>query len=40
VNDRTIRQQDVGGLIRAIRTLVDARGDESWVDRVMYRPPA
>jgi len=38
VDDLTIRQQDFGGQIRALVTLVAQHGDESWIDRVMYLP--
>jgi hypothetical protein len=34
VNDRTIRQGDFGGQIRALRALVEERGDEDWADQV------
>jgi hypothetical protein len=40
VDDRTIRQNDIGGLIRALVAFVEQYGDESWVDRVSYLPPA
>ncbi|HEY3111413.1 MAG TPA: hypothetical protein VGL23_21835 [Chloroflexota bacterium] len=36
VDDRTIRSDDVGGLVRALVALVAARGDEDWRDRVVY----
>jgi predicted nuclease of predicted toxin-antitoxin system len=39
-DDHTIRQQDYGGQIRALRALVAQYGDEPWVDRVMYLRPA
>ena len=40
VVNRTIRQRDFGGQIRALLAFVGQYGDESWVDRVMYLPPA
>jgi predicted nuclease of predicted toxin-antitoxin system len=40
VNVRTIRQQDVGGLIRALRALVEEHGDEDWQDQVGHLRPA
>ena len=40
VIDRTIRQQDFGGQIRALRRLVQERGDEDWQDQVTYLQPA
>jgi predicted nuclease of predicted toxin-antitoxin system len=40
VNNRTIRQQDVGGLIRALQALVEQFGDLDWADRIMHLPPA
>src|SRR4051794_15137825 len=36
VNVRTIRQQDRGSQIRALRALVEQSGDEPWVDRVLH----
>jgi predicted nuclease of predicted toxin-antitoxin system len=39
-NARTIRQEDLGGLIRALRALVEAHGEEPWTDRTMYLRPA
>ena len=36
VDDRTITQNDVGGLIRSLQRLVEQLGDVSWEDRVMY----
>ena len=40
VNVRTIRQGDYGGLIRALRALVEERGDEDWHDQVAHLRPA
>ena len=40
VNGRTIRQDDVGGLVRALRRLVEEQGTEDWTDRVIHLPPA
>ena len=40
VKNRTIRQQDFGGQIRALRALVEAHGEELWADRTMYLRPA
>jgi hypothetical protein len=40
VDEYTIRQQDFGGQIRALRALVAQYGDELWIDRVMYLPRA
>jgi len=40
VKSRTIRQHDVGGLIRALRAMVEAHGEELWTDRTMYLRPA
>ncbi len=39
VDERTIRQHDFGGLIRALRALVERHGDEPWTDRMMYLSP-
>jgi predicted nuclease of predicted toxin-antitoxin system len=36
VDERTIRQADVGGLVRALRSLVRVHGHEPWLDRVVY----
>ena len=36
VDERTVRQADVGGLVRALRSLVEQHGDDVWVDRVVY----
>jgi hypothetical protein len=36
VDERTIRPDDAGGLVRALLTLVRDRGDEDWRDRVVY----
>ena len=40
VNSRTIRQNDAGGLIRALRALVEERGDEAWQNQVAHLRPA
>lgn len=40
VNNRTIRQHDFGGQIRALLRLVEERGDEDWQDRVEHLRPA
>ena len=40
VNVRAIRQGDYGGLIRALRALVEQRGDEDWHDLVGHLRPA
>ena len=36
IDDRTIRQADVGGLVRALRRLIQESGDEPWMDRVVF----
>jgi hypothetical protein len=36
VDERTIKQADVGGLVRALRALVALHGGEVWLDRVVY----
>lgn len=36
VDEKTVRPNDVGGLVRALRRLIDAAGAESWHDRVVY----
>ena len=40
VSSRTIHQGDCGGQIRALRRLVDERGDEDWRDQTTYLRPA
>jgi hypothetical protein len=40
INVRTIRQSDYGGLIRALRALVKARGEDNWQDQIGYLQPA
>ena len=40
VDDRTIRSDDVGGLVRALRRLIREQGDDNWIDRVQYLPRA
>ena len=37
VDERTVRQQDVGGLRRALRRLVEQESGVTWIDRVVYR---
>jgi predicted nuclease of predicted toxin-antitoxin system len=36
IDDRTIRQSDVGSLVRALRRLIQDSGDEPWMDRVVF----
>ena len=36
VDDRTLRPNDVGGLVRALRALEPAEGARDWQDRVVY----
>lgn len=36
IDDGTFRQDDVGGVVRALRTLVAEHGDEDWKDRVEF----
>lgn len=40
VDERTIRSNDVGGLVKALSEFVQAHGDEDWTDKVMYLPAA
>jgi hypothetical protein len=40
VKNQSIRQQDFGGQIRALRALVEEHGDEDWRDQVAYLRPA
>ncbi|MFN8636202.1 MAG: DUF5615 family PIN-like protein [Chloroflexota bacterium] len=40
VKNQSIRQEDFGGQIRALRALVEERGDEVWRDLVVYLRPA
>jgi hypothetical protein len=36
VDDKTLRPDDLGGLVRALRALVAQSGGESWRDRVVF----
>jgi predicted nuclease of predicted toxin-antitoxin system len=36
IDERTIRQQDVGGLRRALRRLVEQDNGVAWINRVVY----
>jgi hypothetical protein len=36
VDERTVRQQDVGGLRRGLRRLVEQESGVTWIDRVVY----
>jgi hypothetical protein len=36
VAEPTFRQGDIGGLIRAIRALLNIEGDADWIDRVHF----
>ena len=36
VDRRTLEPSDVGGLIRALNVLLEARGELDWTDRVEY----
>ena len=36
IDDRTYRQNDVGGIVRALRAIVAERGDEDWHDLMVY----
>jgi hypothetical protein len=36
VDDRTIAQQDVGGLIRALLDLIATLGDSDWENRIAF----
>jgi hypothetical protein len=35
VDDKTVRPNDIGGLVRALQVLVVQSGDENWTDRVV-----
>ena len=35
VDERTVRPNDIGGLVRTLRALVERRGDEIWHDRIL-----
>lgn len=39
INRKTIRQNDIGGLIRALRSLVKDAGDQGWHDRLAFLQP-
>ena len=36
IDDRTFRQNDIGGIVRALRALVTERGDEDWQNQMVY----
>jgi predicted nuclease of predicted toxin-antitoxin system len=36
IDARTVRPDDIGGLVRALLELVDQRGQTEWSDRVVY----
>lgn len=36
IDSRTFRQDDIGGIVRALRRLVDERGEEDWHDRMEF----
>lgn len=40
VDEKTIHQNDVGGLVRALRALRQRYGNEVWTDRCHYLSPA
>jgi predicted nuclease of predicted toxin-antitoxin system len=40
VDEKTISQDDVGGLVRALRALMQQYGDEVWTDWCHYLSPA
>lgn len=39
VDEKTIRPDDFGGLVRALLALVEAAGESEWRDRVEYLKP-
>lgn len=42
IDDKTIRQNDFGGIVRALAQLWENKGHEDWLNRVIYltRPAA
>ena len=36
IDERIIRPNDIGGLVRALLALVEESGDESWDDQVVF----
>jgi hypothetical protein len=40
VDHETIRQDDIGGPVRALSVLLQVYGDESWTDWCLYLTPA
>jgi hypothetical protein len=36
IDSRTFRQNDIGGIARSLRKLVEDRGDEDWRDRMEF----
>lgn len=39
ISRKTFRQDDIGGILRALVAIVAERGTEDWQDRVMYLSP-
>lgn len=39
IDEKTISQHDVGGLVRALRVLMQQYGDEDWTDWCHYLSP-
>ena len=39
INRKTIRQNDIGGLIRALLALVKDAGEQDWQDRLAFLQP-
>jgi hypothetical protein len=40
IDEKTIRQNDIGGIVRALRALLLQYGNEPWTDRSQYLRPA
>ena len=36
IDEKTLRPSDVGGLLRALQTLANDRGEQDWGDRVVF----
>ena len=36
INESTFRQDDIGGIVRALRSLASERGAENWQDQTVF----
>ena len=40
IDDKTIRPNCVGGLVRALQALIAEQGEDIWIDRVIFLRPS